>query len=93
MPRISFAAVVLEPLRAASGIFEDEGAAIVEGDFFGLSGYLLFVWEDMRYYLNKRGVDRMESAFEHEDLAKAKGGAKLRPISDSLQRPGGAPGR
>jgi hypothetical protein len=34
MPRISLAAVVLEPLRAASGIFEDQGAAITEGDFF-----------------------------------------------------------
>jgi hypothetical protein len=33
MPRISLAAVVFEPLRAASGIFEDEGAAIAEGDF------------------------------------------------------------
>jgi hypothetical protein len=38
MPRISLAAVVFEPLRAASGIFEDEGAAIAEGNFFGLPG-------------------------------------------------------
>jgi hypothetical protein len=38
MPRISLAAVVFEPLRAASGIFEDEDedAAIAERDFFGL---------------------------------------------------------
>jgi hypothetical protein len=32
------AAVVLGSLRAASGIFEDEGAAIAERDFFGLPG-------------------------------------------------------
>jgi hypothetical protein len=38
MPRISLAAVVFEPLRAASGIFEDEGAASAERDFFGLPG-------------------------------------------------------
>jgi hypothetical protein len=34
VPRFLLAAVVLEPLRAASGIFEDEGAAIAERDFF-----------------------------------------------------------
>ena len=38
MPRTCLAAVVFEPLRAASGIFEDQGAAIAEGDFFGLPG-------------------------------------------------------
>jgi hypothetical protein len=38
MPRISLAAVVFEPLRAASGIFEDQDAAIVERDLFGLPG-------------------------------------------------------
>ncbi len=36
MPRICLAAVVFEPLRAGSGIFEDQDAAIAEGDFFGL---------------------------------------------------------
>jgi hypothetical protein len=41
MPRISLAAVVFEPLRTASGIFEDEGAAIAERDFFGLLGVAL----------------------------------------------------
>ena len=38
MPRISLAAVVLGTLRAESGIFEDEGAAIAERNFFGLPG-------------------------------------------------------
>jgi hypothetical protein len=32
MPRIGLAAVVFEPLRAASGIFEDEEAAVAERD-------------------------------------------------------------
>jgi len=32
------AAVVLKPLWAASGIFEDQGKAIAERDFFGLPG-------------------------------------------------------
>jgi hypothetical protein len=36
MPRSSLAAVVFEPLRAASGIFQDQDAAVSEGDFFGL---------------------------------------------------------
>jgi hypothetical protein len=31
----------LVDLRAASGIFEDEGPAIAEGDFFGLPGMAL----------------------------------------------------
>ena len=38
MPRICLAAVVFEPFRAAAGIFEDQGADIVEGDLFGLPG-------------------------------------------------------
>ena len=38
MPRISLVAVVFEPLRAASGIFQDQDAAVSEGEFFGLPG-------------------------------------------------------
>ena len=38
MPRIVLAAVALGSLRAASGIFEDQGAAVAEGDFIGLPG-------------------------------------------------------
>ena len=36
MPRIGLAAVVFGVRRAASGIFEDQDAAIAERDFFGL---------------------------------------------------------
>jgi hypothetical protein len=38
VPRICLAAVVFEPLRAVSGIFEDQDAAIAKRDFFGLPG-------------------------------------------------------
>jgi hypothetical protein len=38
MPRIVLAAVVFEPNRAGSGIFEDQNAAIAEREFFGLPG-------------------------------------------------------
>jgi hypothetical protein len=38
MPRIGLAAVVIGVRRAESGIFEDQDAAITEGDFFGLPG-------------------------------------------------------
>ena len=38
MPRMGLAAVVFEPLRAASGIFEDQDAVVAEWDLIGLPG-------------------------------------------------------
>ena len=37
-PRTISAAAIFEPLRAEPGIFVDQGAAVAEGDFFGLPG-------------------------------------------------------
>ena len=63
LPRWFLAAVVSEPLRAESGIFEDEGAAVAEREFLGLPGGALAERIGLRLGRGSRLVEPIQVRF------------------------------